>query len=154
LTAFNERNGNNVFLKQAALRQYVNRIAKASEEMTVPKEGWIRTMRNALGMSGPQLAERLGLTRARVSQVELNEESGFVSITTMRTMAEAMGCRFVYAIVPEERTVEDVVKAQARKRARIALANQGLSKSVMKEEVDRLAEELLIRTPPDFWEDS
>jgi transcriptional regulator with XRE-family HTH domain len=57
-------------------------------------------MRKALGMSGAQLARKMGVSRALVSQAESNEVSGNVTMKTMQTMAEAMGCRFVYAVLP------------------------------------------------------
>jgi predicted DNA-binding mobile mystery protein A len=153
-------------VKQTVLRQYqaiVNRAAKAAGELPRPKEGWLRTVRTALGMSGPELAARLGQTRARISQTEAGERTGGVTIKTMQAMAEAMGCRFVYAIVPKEGTVEDVIKAQARKKAQalvrragghMALEDQALSNSAMKDEADRLAEDLARTMPSDFWRDA
>ena len=68
----------------------------------LPKEGWLRTVRTALGMSGTQLAKKLGVTKARVSKAETDEPHGSVTLKTMQTMAEAMDCKFVYAIVPKQ----------------------------------------------------
>src|SRR5437667_9934834 len=81
-----------------------------------PPEGWLRTVRKALGMSGAQLAKKMGVTRARIAQAELAELNGGVTLKSMQAAAEAMGCRFVYAIVPPRR-VEDIVMTQARKKA-------------------------------------
>ena len=150
-------------VKYTVLRQYqalVDRAAKASDELPRPNEGWLRTVRMALGMSGPELAARLGQTRARISQAEAGERTGGVTMKTMHAMAEAMGCRFVYAIVPKQGTVEDVIMVQARKKAQalvrragghMALEDQALSKTDMKNEADRLAEEFARTMPSDFW---
>jgi predicted DNA-binding mobile mystery protein A len=79
----------------------------------------------------------------------------------MQAAAEAMGCRFVYAIVPEKR-IEDVITAQARKKAmalvgtastHMALESQTLPKDKIAQEVERLMREIAREMPPDFWID-
>ena len=127
----------------------------------LPPEGWIATVRKALGMSGAQLARRLGLTRARISQAEQAERDGGVTLKTMHAMAQAMGCRFVYAIVPDGR-IEDVITARAREKAQalvdragghMALENQALDARQMSQEVERLTQELVRAMPSDLWTD-
>ena len=101
------------------VRQQYQRIANAAArhaDLRAPSEGWMRTVRKALGMSGAHLAKRMGVTRARIAQAEHAELSGGATLKSMQAAAEAMGCRFVYAIVPEKR-IEDVIMAQARKKA-------------------------------------
>ena len=128
----------------------------------MPSEGWIATARKALGMSAAQLARRLGLTRARVSQAEQAELLGGVTLKTMRAIAEALGCRFVYAIVPAEGRVEDAIVAQARRKAQalvtkasthMALERQSLPEDKNRAEVERIANELVRTMPGDFWDD-
>ena len=77
-----------------------------------PQEGGLRTVRNALGMSGTQLAKRLGVTKSRVSKAEQDEPSVSVTLKTMQSMAEAMDCKFVYAVVPNE-DVEAIIQQRA-----------------------------------------
>ena len=153
-------------VKQAATRQYqdiVDRVARrvSGPEAGPPREGWIATLRQALGMSRPQLAKRLGVTRARVSQAEQAEVTGNVTLKTMHSFAEAMGCRFVYAMVPEG-TVSAVIERQAIKKAKavvttasthMALERQGLSEQQNAREVRRVADDLMRRMPPDLWTD-
>jgi predicted DNA-binding mobile mystery protein A len=136
-------------------------IAASPSELQKPPEGWLRTVRKALGMSGAQLAKRMGVTRARVAQAEHAELSGGATLKSMQAAAEAMGCRFVYAIVPEKR-IEDVIMAQARKKAmalvgtastHMALESQALPNDKIAQEVERLTQELAREMPPDFWSD-
>lgn len=110
-------------------------------------------------MSGPQLGKRLGITRARISQLEQAETSGAVTIKTMQTAAEALGCRFVYAIVPDKPT-EEIIAEQARRKAaalvataskHMALEDQALDNTAVSREIDRVANDLIRRMPPDFW---
>ncbi|MBM2715968.1 mobile mystery protein A [Mesorhizobium caraganae] len=151
-------------VRQAARHQYqaiVDLAQSQAGELRVPPEGWLRTVRKALGMSGAQLAKRMRLTRARVAQAEKAELEGGVTLKSMQAAAEAMGCRFVYAIVPPV-TVDNVVIEQARKKAlatvgaaskHMALENQAVSDSRTQHEVARLMNELIYEMPPDFWED-
>jgi len=149
---------------KAIVQQQYQRIvngAASHASLQTPPEGWLRTARKALGMSGAQLAKRMGVTRARVAQAEHAELSGGATLKSMQAAAEAMGCRFVYAIVPEKR-IEDVVMAQARKKAmalvgtastHMALESQTLPKEKIAQEVERLTREIAQEMPPDFWSD-
>jgi predicted DNA-binding mobile mystery protein A len=130
--------------------------------LRMPPEGWLRTVRKALGMSGAQLARKMGVTRARVAQAEQAELTGGATLKSMQAAAEALGCRFVYAVVPEHR-IEDVIEAQARKKAlalvgtasvHMALESQTVPKERTAEEVERLARDLARDMPPDFWSDT
>lgn len=150
-------------VEDTAQRQYahlVDPVARDIADVKRPAEGWIRTLRKALGMSAPQLARRLGVSKAAVYQAERQEETGGVTLHYMERMAEALGGRFVYAIVPEE-SVEAVLRDQARAKARhlvgragghMALERQALSETQMREETDRLAADLLRDRPADFWD--
>jgi predicted DNA-binding mobile mystery protein A len=127
-----------------------------------PPEGWLRTVRNALGMSGAELAKKMGVTRARVTQAEHAELAGGITLKSMQATAEAMGCRFVYAIIPPSEHIEDIITAQARKKAmaivgtastHMALENQKLPDDKIAWEVERLTREIAREMPPDFWRD-
>lgn len=121
----------------------------------------MRTVRKAHGMSGAQLGKRMGVTRARVAQAELAEVSGGATLKSMRAAAEAMGCRFVYAIVPD-RPVEAVIVAQARTKAQalvttasthMALESQTLPDAAIAADIERVASDLARDMAPDFWSD-
>jgi len=127
----------------------------------LPKEGWLRTVRTALGMSGTQLAKKLGVTKARISKAEQDEPHGSVTLKTMHSMADAMDCKFVYAIVPKQ-NVEDVIKERAIEKARaqvkatsthMALEAQSLSKEQLEFEIERIAAQIIDKMPSDFWKD-
>lgn len=151
-------------IKDIVYTQYqeiVNRAARQMRDITVPPEGWSCTARKALKMSGAQLARRLGVSRSQVSRTEKSELSGRVTIKTMQQMAKKMGCRFVYAIVPEK-SVEDILLAQAREKAfaivkhtnmHMALEGKTLSTQQMQFEIERLQKEIVNNMPSDFWDD-
>ena len=80
--------------------------------VAAPPRGWLRAVRDALGMSQADLAARVEVTRQRVAQLEQAEVDGSIQLSTLRRAAEAMDCLLVYAIVPNT-TLEDTVYRQA-----------------------------------------
>jgi len=151
-------------VKETARKQHIatlNRAASQLDGLTTPPEGWIASLRKALGMSGAQLARRMGVTRAAVHQAERNETDGAITLKQLEKVASALGGRLVYAVVPDT-TVEDTVRAQASRKAEklvarasghMALENQSLTREHNRREIERLTDELARTMPPGFWED-
>lgn len=142
-------------------RGKLNQAASKFQDFALPPEGWIRTARKALGMSAAQLARRLGKTRALVSNTEKAELDGAVTLRTMRSMAEAANCRFIYVFVPKE-GAEVLIRRRAREKAEqrvmeasvhMALEQQTLSQNQIESEIERLTEEILRERPDDLWND-
>jgi len=150
-------------VRQAVLRQYQAKVDLAqSGNIEIPPEGWIRTVRKALGMSGAELGRRMSLTRARIAQAEHAELEGGITLKSMQAAAEAMGCRFVYAFEPPG-SIENVIIQQARKKAQavigsagrhMALENQTVSDNRTEQEITRLTHDLVHDMPSDFWRDN
>lgn len=151
-------------VKKIASEQYktlVNKVAKQMRTIPLPKQGWLSTTRNALGISVAQLAGRMSVTRGHISRIEKSELTGSVTLKTMQNMAEAMGCRFVYAIVPRN-GVEDLLAERARIIAtrivettnkHMALEDQSLTDKQISNEIERMQKEILQDIPSDFWND-
>jgi predicted DNA-binding mobile mystery protein A len=125
-----------------------------------PVKGWIRAVREALGMTGKQLATRLNVSQPRIPKLEQDELSGVVSLKTMRQAAEAMDCVLVYAIVPRT-SLEETVRTQARKVAEarmqrvshtMMLEAQNLSSSEQRVSIDAAVDELVREMPKELWE--
>jgi predicted DNA-binding mobile mystery protein A len=152
-------------IKRTVIAQYqsvVDQAAIAAQKLRAPREGWIRTVRKAVGMSGAQLGRRMGVSRAQMAQTERNELSGSVTLKSMQRAAEALGCRFVYAIVPREGSVEALIEERARQKAKtivakaeehMALEAQTLSPSKNQFEIDRLTQEFIRDLPSELWND-
>ncbi len=81
-----------------------------------PKSGWVKLIRQALGMSTRQLAKRLHISQSRVSQIEKNEARQVLSLKALNEIAEAMGCKLCYTLMPKE-DLELMVHKQAEKKA-------------------------------------
>ena len=101
---------------------------KPEDRFGVPPKGWVRAIRDALGMKGVQFAQRLQIRPQSVAALEKSEATGSIQLKTLRRAAEALDCTLVYALVPNT-SLDDVVRARAR---RIALHELGRVAHTMK----------------------
>lgn len=102
-----------------ALRQQVDRRSEGLRDhlgLERPAGGWLRTVREALGMTAEQLGHRLGTSRQAVSLLERSEVEDSIRLGSVRRAAEALDCDLVYALVPKT-SLEDTVQRQARRVA-------------------------------------
>jgi predicted DNA-binding mobile mystery protein A len=88
---------------------------------SVPRTGWVREIRMALGLSQSQLAARAGVSRATVQQMERAEAQRRITLASLDKLAHAMGCQVALAIVPKSGTLEDVRREQAAAKAEALL---------------------------------
>lgn len=152
-------------MKALVREQYQALADKAhmlAPEMPRPREGWIRSVRKALGMSGPQLARRLDLSRSQVTQMERMEADDRITLKQLRRVAEALDCELVYALAPRH-PVQQTLQKRAEQLARTLLGRahthmvleaQQLTPAQQEKEVAREATRLLNNLPRDFWEDT
>ncbi len=126
-----------------------------------PSRGWVRAIRDALGMTTSQLARRLGVDQSRITKLERAEIEGSVTLRTLRQAAEGLGCTVVYSFVPTT-SLEDMVRARAddiadRDLARVdhtmRLENQALTPRDLRQERERLVATLLSGNPRRLWDD-
>jgi len=127
-----------------------------NELLKKPPQGWLKTIREALGMTSTQLARRMELSQPRVIQMEKNEKN--LKISTLERAAAALGCRLVYAIVPDE-PIEQILQKKAREKAsalikkvnvNMALENQQVE---AEQQIDELVSDLLGGSLSELWED-
>jgi len=88
----------------------------SAEAFAVPRGGWVRSIRDALGMSAAELGRRLGVAHSSVFDLERSERAGSVRLDTLRRAADALDCTLVYAFVPN-RGLEATVRARAEELA-------------------------------------
>jgi len=89
---------------------------KPEDRFRPPPKGWLRAIRDALGMSGVQFAARLGVRPQTAETIEKSEAGGTIRIETLRRAAAALDCTLVYALVPNS-SLEQAVRARARRVA-------------------------------------
>jgi predicted DNA-binding mobile mystery protein A len=110
-------------------------------------------------MRGTQLARRLKLAPSTVHELESSEKNGTITLNSLQKCAEAMGCRLVYAIVPET-SLDEIVRGQAMKRSAelarnvqntMALENQYVTSEATESMIRDKADELRLRGGRDLW---
>ncbi len=127
----------------------------------VPQQGWVRTIRKAIGMTIKQLASRLEVDPSRVVKIETAERDGAVTLKTLESVAQQLNCKLVYAFVPEV-SLEQVVESKARDKAieqvqrtshTMDLEDQSVDADWKKYQVEVLSRELLARSWKHLWEE-
>src|SRR6202047_3040119 len=119
---------------------------------TPPVRGWIKALREALGMSTAQLAKRRGIKQPSLVALEQSEAKGTIELATLRRVAEALDCRLVYALVPNkplEQTVRERARLFARRRLEPIEHSMALEdQKVARKESEALIDEILRETDP------
>jgi predicted DNA-binding mobile mystery protein A len=147
-------------LRIQQLDETVNPFRKVLD-IAPPVGGWTRAIREALGMTNVQLAKRLGRKAPQtIEDMQQSEAAGTIKIETLRELAEAMGCRLVYAVVPvkpldelrKERATEIVRKALARTSHSMKLEAQDVDSRAERRALARQVEKLLLGNPKRLWD--
>jgi predicted DNA-binding mobile mystery protein A len=112
-------------------------------------------------MTNVQLAKRLRLKAPQsVEDMQEYEARQTIKLQTLRKLADALGCRLVYAVVPPKPLDEmrrDRARMIAERRLQRAahsmkLEAQGVSDLEEAKELERLVQELLAGNPKRLWE--
>ncbi|HVI06036.1 MAG TPA: mobile mystery protein A [Sphingomicrobium sp.] len=113
---------------------------KPIDRFAAPPKGWIRAIRDAIGMTGAQLGRRLGVTAQGVVSLERSEANGKVQLDTLRRAGEAMDCVLVYALVPKT-SLNEMVDRRAGELAARSLQRVSHSMALEDQQVDLDLEE-------------
>jgi len=146
-----------------AIRQLDKRLnaLRKLHGMPMPPKGWIRAIRNALGMTTAQLARRLGVSQPRIVEIEKAEVGGGITLNTLQRTAEALGCRLIYTLVPEK-PLQDVVRLRASQLAQekltsvkqtMRLEDQSVQNKTASNELLRQFIDVLLEHPARLWDE-
>ncbi|HEX9674125.1 MAG TPA: mobile mystery protein A [Burkholderiales bacterium] len=125
-----------------------------------PRGGWVRAIREALGMSGAQLAARLNVTRQTIKDLEHSEANGKITLESLNKLATALGCRVVYVLCPEK-PLEDMQRDRAREIAEslmkpvshsMKLEAQAIGEREEQRQRERIVQGLLQGNPKKLWQ--
>mgnify|MGYP003488556635 FL=1 len=97
--------------------QTLDRHITAIDVCDRPTKGWIATIRKAMQMSTSQLASRIGISQQAAARLEANEHDDSITLKSLRKVAGALDCKLVYALIPNESSLEKLIKKQAIKKA-------------------------------------
>ena len=121
-------------------------------DLATPEQGWIRTIRKALGMTADDLALRLGVSGTAVRLLEKSETNSTIQLDSLQRVANALDCDVVVSLQPRI-PLSEMVQRQARMRAHeiaqrvsvtMALEDQAVSSKKQKELFETAYSEMLV----------
>lgn len=147
-------------LSASQIDRRLPRLRRAANVLidSVPSPGWIKALRQSLGLTAEAFARQLKVKRQTAEELEESEKSSTITVASLRRAAAALDADFVYAIVPR-RKLRDTISARARALAKERIATvahsmrleaQGLSDKELEEQIEELARDLE-RRPRDLW---
>jgi len=125
-----------------------------------PSKGWIRALRDALGMSARQLGDRIGVSQQRITAIEREELNDTLTLNTLKRIAQSTSTTFVYGFIPKK-SLEEIVKRQAissisRETNRVThsmrLEGQAPSDKNLNQLIELEADDLINNHPSKVWD--
>jgi predicted DNA-binding mobile mystery protein A len=149
--------------RSTARRQLDKRLSSMQnmELFMRPPRGWLKAIREALGMTTAQLGRRLGVVQSRVVAIEQAETKGTITLNSLEKAAQALDCRLVYALLPRQ-PLEDIVEQRASLLAKsrlkstghtMTLEAQGVDATDESEQLKRLIRQLVEKSGSKLWEE-
>ncbi len=131
------------------------------QHVIIPPIGWIKALRNGIGMSMEQLGNKLSITKQGVMDIEKREKEGAITIKSMKEIAKAMDMQFVYGFVPNEGSLEQMIETRAleiatkiveRTSTTMKLEDQANSRKRIENAIKERATEIINKTPKILWD--
>jgi len=107
------------------------------QKEVIPVNGWIATIRTSIGMTMKQLGKKLGKTAQAVNQIQKREQEGSITLNSLQEVAQAMGMKVVYAIIPVSGNLEDYIRKFAEKKAKDIVSRTNNSMLLEQQEVEQ-----------------
>jgi predicted DNA-binding mobile mystery protein A len=112
-------------------------------------------------MTMAQVGAKLKITRQGVKNIEESETNGTISLNSLRHVAHAMDLKLVYALVPTNGNIDDLIQKKAEKLAQkivlrtnqnMKLEDQGIGDDKITKSINELANELKREMKKSLWD--
>lgn len=145
------------------LEQLDNKMKSLSavSELSLPSEGWMYNIRQALGISLKQLGKKMKLTPAGVKEMEKREKNSSVSLKSLNDFASALDLKFIYAFVPKNGSFEKMIEKRAYEIAEhivlktshsMSLEAQQNNPARIKKAISDRAQQIIHEMPKYLWD--
>jgi predicted DNA-binding mobile mystery protein A len=139
-----------------------NKLRPWAKHTTRPPNGWVRAVRQALGMTTGQMAKRIKVSQPRINELEKAEVHGNITLNSLERAAEALGCRVIYMLIPakplKETLAERAHLAAERQLAAVEqtmrLEAQEVSDRAHRQTALKKLTDSLLRRPARLWDDA
>jgi predicted DNA-binding mobile mystery protein A len=102
--------------RKLRLTQLDQRLAPARDLLPRPMDGWLASVREALGLTQQQVGTKMRATRQAIREFELGEAQDRITLRALRRVAGVMGCDLVYALVPKSGSFTELAETAVRER--------------------------------------
>lgn len=134
-------------------------VRRALAAFKIPRKGWIREVRQSLGMTTEQLAKRLTVSQPTAFGLEKSEQGGTITLRSLEKAADAMDCDLVYMLLPRtslQQTLRRQAEQYARSRLRgvahtMSLEEQDVSQGHMQQQLKDMTERTVSDPPRNLW---
>jgi predicted DNA-binding mobile mystery protein A len=148
-------------MRQLRLEQVQASVAAYSDltNRRPPPRGWLKAIRESLGLTERQQADRLGITGSTLHKSESAEAEERITLGQLRKLAEGLDCELVYALVPRKpltQVVEDRARSIALQEVSgvahtMSLEDQRPAADRLRKQVEQRTAELLRGRWSDLW---
>lgn len=131
------------------------------QKVPLPSSGWIKAIRNTLGISLLQLGKRLSITKQSVLEIEQREKNGSITIKSLREVAKALDMQLVYGFVPMDGTLQKLIERKAKEVATqivlrtsntMKLEDQANTDKRIEKAIKELTTKLKTEMPKSLWD--
>ena len=148
--------------KSLQLQQLNNKMLSfvSLKQVAIPPTGWIKAIRNAIGMSMQQLGNKLKVSKQGVMDIEKREKEGSITIKSLREIARVMDMQLVYGFVPNDGSLDALIEKRATELAKqivmrtantMNLENQANSKERIDTAIKERAADIKNEMPKILW---
>lgn len=132
-----------------------------TKDIEVPERGWVHTVRTALNMTLQQLSNKLNIKPSSVKETEEREVSGSITLKSLRETANALEMQLVYALIPKQNSIKEMVDSKAHEPAKkivlrtghnMPLEDQGITDKKIQDAIEELAEEIKREKLKPLWD--
>jgi predicted DNA-binding mobile mystery protein A len=118
--------------------EFLDQAVRNIRSAPLPRFGWIKSVRTAFGMTGAQLAMRVGVSATTIAYYERSEAAGTISLNSLRKIADALHCALVFATAPKSGdTFDRIVQRRAEYVVRRRAERVGHNMKLEDQEVDQ-----------------
>ena len=134
---------------------------KETAIVSLPENGWIKSIRTAIKMSLRQLGNRMNVSPQSIGEMENREANGTITLKSLKEMANALDMRLVYGFLPKEGSVEKMIEKKAREIAMeivgrthvtMTLEDQQNSNQRINKAIEQKTEEIKYEMPKYLWD--
>ena len=126
----------------------------ALKSVEKPDKGWASTIRVSIKMSLRQLGERLHISPQGVKDLEKREESGSITINSLKEVGRALDMDLVYGFISRHNSLEAMIEERAREIAEEVIlksSTEGSDKEI-KKAIEQKTYEIASKMPSYLWD--